>query len=228
MAAFDHRHADRLLELQREPLLGEYRPGPYTHFVIHEPSAAASALPAFATVYRPSRTLRHHRSTIERVFIPDSYANRLGKGTHRAVERCQHFSRQHFTCCAPISASTLPRSTTRSCSGTAPQDSRARHHGAGRRDPDGGADALNDEYDMVWFADDDLLAACRPRGLPIGNLSSQFWSNRASTPSTFREARAGLLRLPALAWMILHSSHDELPRCGGGRQPSGNASRICA
>jgi RNA-directed DNA polymerase len=30
---------------------------------------------------------------------------------------------------------------------------------------------------MVWFDGDDLLAACRPRGLPIGNLTSQFWSN---------------------------------------------------
>ena len=30
---------------------------------------------------------------------------------------------------------------------------------------------------MVWFAGDDLLAQCRPRGLPIGNLTSQFWSN---------------------------------------------------
>ena len=30
---------------------------------------------------------------------------------------------------------------------------------------------------MAWFNGDDLLAACRPRGLPIGNLTSQFWSN---------------------------------------------------
>ncbi len=30
---------------------------------------------------------------------------------------------------------------------------------------------------MVWFPGDDLLAACRPRGLPVGNLTSQFWSN---------------------------------------------------
>ena len=27
------------------------------------------------------------------------------------------------------------------------------------------------------FPDDDLLAALRLRGLPIGNLTSQFWSN---------------------------------------------------
>jgi hypothetical protein len=30
---------------------------------------------------------------------------------------------------------------------------------------------------MVWFPGDDLFAICRPRGLPIGNLTSQFWSN---------------------------------------------------
>ena len=40
-----------------------------------------------------------------------------------------------------------------------------------------GAGVLDDEYDMAYFSGDDLLAACRPRGLPIGNLTSQFWSN---------------------------------------------------
>lgn len=40
-----------------------------------------------------------------------------------------------------------------------------------------GDGVLADEYQMVWFPGDDLLAACRPRGLPIGNLTSQFWSN---------------------------------------------------
>ena len=37
-----------------------------------------------------------------------------------------------------------------------------------------GEGVLDDEYLMVWFRGDDLLAACRPRGLPIGNLTSQF------------------------------------------------------
>jgi RNA-directed DNA polymerase len=40
-----------------------------------------------------------------------------------------------------------------------------------------GAGALVDEYTPVYFPGDDLLAVCRPRGLPIGNLTSQFWSN---------------------------------------------------
>ena len=44
---------------------------------------------------------------------------------------------------------------------------------------------LANEYDMVYFPGDDpstgsgqgLLSAFRPRGLPIGNLTSQFWSD---------------------------------------------------
>ncbi|HEX4946840.1 MAG TPA: RNA-directed DNA polymerase, partial [Blastocatellia bacterium] len=41
---------------------------------------------------------------------------------------------------------------------------------------------LQDEYDMVYFPGDDLFAVNRPRGLPIGNLTSQFWSNVYLTP----------------------------------------------
>jgi RNA-directed DNA polymerase len=36
-----------------------------------------------------------------------------------------------------------------------------------------GAGVLSSEYRMRWFSGDDLLAACHPRGLPIGNLTSQ-------------------------------------------------------
>jgi RNA-directed DNA polymerase len=39
------------------------------------------------------------------------------------------------------------------------------------------AGLLADEYEMVWFPGDDLFAVARPRGLPIGNLTSQFWAN---------------------------------------------------
>jgi hypothetical protein len=42
---------------------------------------------------------------------------------------------------------------------------------------DSGAGLLNDEYPMTYFPGDDLFAANRPRGLPIGNLTSQFWAN---------------------------------------------------
>jgi hypothetical protein len=40
-----------------------------------------------------------------------------------------------------------------------------------------GAGVLSEEYDPVYFPGDDLFAINRPRGLPIGNLTSQFWAN---------------------------------------------------
>lgn len=42
---------------------------------------------------------------------------------------------------------------------------------------DSGAGVLDAEYRMQYFTGDDLFAAARHRGLPIGNLTSQFWAN---------------------------------------------------
>ena len=42
---------------------------------------------------------------------------------------------------------------------------------------DSGVGVLADQYAPVYFPGDDLFAVCRPRGLPIGNLTSQFRSN---------------------------------------------------
>jgi RNA-directed DNA polymerase len=42
---------------------------------------------------------------------------------------------------------------------------------------DSGVGVLAHEYTMRYFPGDDLFAELRPRGLPIGNLTSQFWAN---------------------------------------------------
>ena len=42
---------------------------------------------------------------------------------------------------------------------------------------DSGAGIQAGERPPVYFPGDDLFAALRPRGLPIGNLTSQFWAN---------------------------------------------------
>ena len=110
--------------------------------------------------------------------IADSYANRIGKGTHRALDRCQAFARRYryvLPCDVrqffpsidlPILRDTLRRKV---------------------RDPgilwltgqilDSGVGVLSEEYEMIYFPGDDLFAINRPRGLPIGNLTSQFWAN---------------------------------------------------
>jgi hypothetical protein len=42
---------------------------------------------------------------------------------------------------------------------------------------DSGRGVLSEEYEMVYFPNDELFSINRPRGLPIGNLTSQWWAN---------------------------------------------------
>ncbi|MBI4756446.1 MAG: RNA-directed DNA polymerase [Betaproteobacteria bacterium] len=177
-AAFEARLADNLLELQVELLEGRYRPGGYVHFVIHEPKRRRISAAPFR-----DRVVHHALCNVieprfERLFIADSYANRVGRGTHRAIDRFQSFARryryvlrgdvvQHFP---SIDHEVLRAALAR----VIPEPDVMALVDAILGSGDG---ALAGEYRMVWFPGDDLLAACRARGLPIGNLTSQFWSN---------------------------------------------------
>lgn len=111
-------------------------------------------------------------------FHPHSYANRVGKGTHRAVDQLQHFARQyryvlrldivqHFP---SLDHAVLQQELFRVVRGCQTQQliTAILQSGVG---------VLADEYEMVYFPGDTLETRYRPRGLPIGNLTSQFWSN---------------------------------------------------
>jgi len=71
----------------------------------------------------------------------------------------------------------------------------AADHGLRPEAQNSGAEVLKGEYALVWFPGDDLLSPLqRPRGLPIGNLTSQFWSNCYLDPFDHfikRELRCG-------------------------------------
>jgi Reverse transcriptase (RNA-dependent DNA polymerase) len=114
----------------------------------------------------------------ERRFIFDSYANRVDKGAHRALNRCQQFARRHRY--------VLPCDIRQHFASI---DHQILVGELGRNIEDAevlqlcetilrsGGEVQADEYEMVYFPEDDLFAVNRPRGLPIGNLTSQFWSN---------------------------------------------------
>ncbi len=114
----------------------------------------------------------------ERVFLPTSYANRVGKGTHRALDKAQAYARrfEYILQCDirqffPSIDHAILQNTLQS-----------RLHDPGvrwliERIIASGRGVLRDDYRMVYFPGDDLFAAARPRGLPIGNLTSQFWAN---------------------------------------------------
>ena len=178
VAAFEYRLEDNLLQLQRELSDRSYRPGPYTSFYVHDPKRRLISAAPFR-----DRVVHHALCNVieplfERSFIEDSYANRVGKGTHRALDRCQQFARR-FRYVLPCDVRQFFPSIDHAILKTILARQIA--------DPDvlwlverileSGVGVLSEEYTMVYFPGDDLFAACRPRGLPIGNLTSQFWAN---------------------------------------------------
>jgi hypothetical protein len=100
-------------------------------------------------------------------FIHDSYACRVGKGTHAALNRAQHFARAHRYVLSLDICEFFP-----SIDHAVLRDTLQRHLADPRLLAMGaqiiasGRDILAEEYTPVLFPGDDLLALARPRGLP--------------------------------------------------------------
>jgi retron-type reverse transcriptase len=170
--------ADNLLGLQARLQEQTYQPGPYANFYVHEPKKRLiSAAPFYDRV-------AHHalcnitQPYFEQKFIADSYANRIGKGTHRALNRATQFARRYkyvLQCDVVQFFPSLDHAIlSQTLSKMLPDQS---VNWMIERVLASGQGVLADEYDMVYFPGDTLFAANRPRGLPIGNLTSQLWAN---------------------------------------------------
>lgn len=177
-AAFEQQVADRLLALQDALRDRTYRPGSYRDFLIHEPKRRRISAAPFADRVVHHALCNRIEPLFEVQFIADSYANRNGKGTHRAIARLQQHARRHrYVLRADVVQHfpSLDHEILRARLARSIDDADVLWL-AGTI-IDSGAGILANEYTQVYFPGDDLLAACRPRGLPIGNLTSQFWSN---------------------------------------------------
>lgn len=177
-ASFEYRLEDNLWQLHEELRDKTYRPGRYHSFYIHEPKRRLISAAPFRDRVVHHALCNMIEPTFERGFIYDSYANRVGKGTHRALDRCQRFARRYryaLQCDVAQFFPAIDHAILRATLARKVND----------RDVmwlidqvlASGVGVLSDEYQMTWFAGDDLLAALRPRGLPIGNLTSQLWAN---------------------------------------------------
>jgi retron-type reverse transcriptase len=91
-AAFERIQEEELLALQDELQQRTYKPGKYHSFYIHDPKRRLIS----ATPFR-DRVVHHALINViepiwEPKFIYDCYANRVGKGTHRALDRSQQYA----------------------------------------------------------------------------------------------------------------------------------------
>lgn len=186
VAQFEHRLEDNILALQSELQDFSYQPGPYTSFHIHEPKRRLISAAPFR-----DRVVHHALCNLiepvfERGFIFDSYANRIGKGTHRALNRAQEFARHYpyvLQCDIRQFFPSIDHAVLRAELAHKVRDVHTMW--LCEQILASGKGVLSEEYEMHWFPGDDpstgsgqgLFAALRPRGLPIGNLTSQFWAN---------------------------------------------------
>ena len=178
VAAYEFAEEENLMQLQEELRSKTYQPGEYRHFYIHEPKRRKISAAPFRDRVAHHALCRIIEPIFERYFIHDSYACRVGKGTHRALDRCQEFVRRYRYVLQGDVVQFFPSIDHAILRGLL-----ARH----LKDADtlwlidrilaSGEGVHADHYAAQWFPGDDLFAANRPRGLPIGNLTSQFWAN---------------------------------------------------
>lgn len=99
VAAFAARREEELAALREELLSGAWRPGPYGQFRVTDPK------PRTISCAPVRDRVAHHAlcgviaPLLERGFTEDCYACRVGKGTHRAAARARDLVRRHgWTC----------------------------------------------------------------------------------------------------------------------------------
>lgn len=175
-ATFEMNRGEELCLLRDELSAGTWQPGPYREFTIYERTPRKIS----AAPYR-DRVVHHALCSViepifERCFIHDSYACRTGKGTHAALDRFTQHARNaryilksdirkyfpsidHEILKAKVRRKIKCQGTLRMIDliidGSNPQDEVIRH-----------------------FPGDDLFTPLlRKRGIPIGNLTSQFFAN---------------------------------------------------
>jgi hypothetical protein len=91
---YEARLLDRLVSTRDALASFNWRPSRTLAFVVHRPKLREIHAATFSDRVVHHLLVDRLNRIVEPVFIHDSYANRLGKGTHAAVERLQRFMRQ--------------------------------------------------------------------------------------------------------------------------------------
>ncbi len=173
---FNYHLEAELEKLQADLQNHSYIPGKYHTFRIFDPKPRLIS----AAPYR-DRVVHHALCNvimppIERTFISDSYANRIGYGTHRALERFTKFARSSryiLQCDIRLYFPSIDHEILKVIL----------RHKVKCADTLWLIDTIIDNSNhqepvLHFFPGDNLLTPLERRhGLPIGNLTSQFFAN---------------------------------------------------
>jgi len=171
------RRETEVLRLREELLTGSYQPGAYRFFEIHDPKRRLIAAAPFRDRVVHHALCNLMAPVLELRFIARSYSCQTDKGTRAARECCRQLTNRFAYVLKCDVRKFFP-----SIDHEILQSKLARHIVCpGVRKLTGRILASYQtglEIPTATFSGDDLLAAVpRPRGLPIGNLTSQLWGN---------------------------------------------------
>lgn len=178
VAGFEYNLENELPQLQAELREGSYQPGSYVSFYVHDPKKRLISAAPFRDRVAHHALVNIIEPIFERKFIFDTYANRKGKGTHAALDRCTHYMRR-FAYVLPLDVRQFFPSIDHAVllANLQKNIQNEKILGLCRLILASGEGVLQEEYEPVYFPGDDLFAINKPRGLPIGNLTSQFLAN---------------------------------------------------
>jgi RNA-directed DNA polymerase len=177
-AHFEYDLEKNLIALYQELISETYHPGEYHNFYIQKPKRRLISAAPFRDRVVHHALMNVIEPLFERGFIFDSYANRKGKGTHKALDRCTYFLRRYQYVMHLDVRQFFPSVDHEILAGTLSRsigDKRVMN--LVKKIIASGAGVQAGEYEMVYFPGDDVFSVNRPRGLPIGNLTSQHWAN---------------------------------------------------
>lgn len=175
-AAFAANFERETLKLERELLAGRYKPGGFVEIELFEPKHRLVSAAPFRDRVVHHALMAQVGPIFEAGFIAHSFANRTGKGTHRAIEAYERYRDRHafvlrcdvFRFFPAIDHEILKADFRRriACAPTLALLDRI-------------VDGSNAQEPVIQhFPGDDLFTPYeRRRGLPIGNLTSQWFAN---------------------------------------------------
>ena len=155
---------DNLFALEAELKNQTWHPKPFREFIITSPKLRRIQAPEFADRVAHQAVMLYASPIFERRFIADSFANRVGFGTHAASHRLRHFMR------AASAKWEKPYVIKADISAYFPNISHARLMERLRR--------IFADPGVLWFFDTLIHGSGYvERGLPIGSLTSQWLAN---------------------------------------------------
>ncbi len=161
--AFQKNFEENIASIRRELMDGTAQFGSYTYFKIFDPKERVICAPPFReqVIHHALMNVCHDR--FEAHQVSESYASRIGKGVHAALEKAKTHTR-HYAWYLKLDVKKFFDSV---------------HHGVLKRQ----LAAMFKDVELLttFYAIIDSYEASPERGVPIGNLTSQYFANHYLT-----------------------------------------------